>query len=197
MSSFLKQIKSISLLEATLSIVFGILMIVCPNFTKATIIYLFASLTLVIGIVKTISYFLYGIEPFGVILGVAGIALAITIFACAPALVNSNIIGIIFGVILLLKSLFEIQESFDLRRLGSRYWWIDTILAALVFGFAISVICNPATERILFILLGSALIVDGILSMIDIFVVSAKVKKTKKTLKDMFAKDDDENIIDI
>lgn len=196
MREFFKQIKMLSLLEAVLSIVFGGLMIGCPTFTKATIVYLFASLFVVVGIVRAINYFLYGIEPFGLIFGVTDIALGITIMSSANAIVSSNAIGIIFGILLMLKSLFAIQESFDLRRIGSKYWWLDALMAFLVFGFSISVICNPASERILFILLGVALILDGVMEMIDVFVVSAKVKKTKKTISDWLKKDDD-NVIDI
>lgn len=196
MREFFKQIKMLSLLEAVLSIVFGGLMIGCPTFTKATIVYLFASLFVVVGIVRAINYFLYGIEPFGLIFGVTDIALGITIMSSANAIVSSNAIGIIFGIILMLKSLFAIQESFDLRRIGSKYWWLDALMALLVFGFSVSVICNPASERILFILLGVALILDGVMEIIDVFVVSAKVKKTKKTISDWLKKDDD-NVIDI
>lgn len=196
MREFFKQIKTLSLLEAVFSIVFGGLMIGCQTFTKATIVYLFASLFVVIGIVRAINYFLYGIEPFGLIFGVTDIALGITIMSSANAIVSSNAIGIIFGIILMLKSLFAIQESFDLRRIGSKYWWLDALMALLVFGFSISVICNPASERVLFILLGVALILDGVMEIIDVFVVSAKVKKTKKTISDWLKKDDD-NVIDI
>lgn len=196
MREFFKQIKMLSLLEAVLSIVFGGLMIGCPTFTKATIVYLFASLFVVVGIVRAINYFLYGIEPFGLIFGVTDIALGITIMSSANAIVSSNAIGIIFGIILMLKSLFAIQESFDLRRIGSKYWWLDALMALLVFGFSVSVICNPASERILFILLGVALILDGVMEIVDVFVVSAKVKKTKKTISDWLKKDDD-NVIDI
>ena len=196
MREFFKQIKMLSLLEAVLSIVFGGLMIGCPTFTKATIVYLFASLFVVVGIVRAINYFLYGIEPFGLIFGVTDIALGITIMSSANAIVSSNAIGIIFGILLMLKSLFAIQESFDLRRIGSKYWWLDALMAFLVLGFSISVICNPASERILFILLGVALILDGVMEIIDVFVVSAKVKKTKKTISDWLKKDDD-NVIDI
>lgn len=196
MREFFKQIKTLSLLEAILSIVFGGLMIGCPTFTKATIVYLFASLFVVVGIVRAINYFLYGIEPFGLIFGVTDIALGITIMSSANAIVSSNAIGIIFGIILMLKSLFAIQESFDLRRIGSKYWWLDALMALLVFGFSVSVICNPASERILFILLGVALILDGVMEIVDVFVVSAKVKKTKKTISDWLKKDDD-NVIDI
>ncbi len=190
MKKFFKEVKVLSLLDSLLAVVFGVLMICCTDFTKETIVYLFASLLLVIGVVKVINYFLYGLEPFGFIFGIADVAMSIVFFANAQSIVNSNIIGVVFGVVLIVKSLFEMQQSFDLRRMGSNYWWLDTIMAGCVLAFAISVVANPANEVVLFILLGAALIIDGIMGFVDTLVVSAKVKKTRKTLEDLFKIDD-------
>lgn len=190
MKKFFKEVKVLSLLDSLLAVVFGVLMICCTDFTKETIVYLFASLLLVIGVVKVINYFLYGLEPFGFIFGIADVAMSIVFFANAQSIVNSNIIGVVFGVVLIVKSLFEMQQSFDLRRMGSNYWWLDTIMAGCVLAFAISVVANPANEVVLFVLLGAALIIDGIMGFVDTLVVSAKVKKTRKTLEDLFKRDD-------
>lgn len=70
MKSFFKKVKAYSFIEALVSIVFGILFIACPEFTKSTICYLFASLIVVMGIIKCINYFIYGIEPFGFVHGI-------------------------------------------------------------------------------------------------------------------------------
>lgn len=190
MKKFFKEVKVLSLLDSLLAVVFGVLMICCTDFTKETIVYLFASLLLVIGVVKVINYFMYGLEPFGFIFGIADVAMSIVFFANAQSIVNSNIIGVVFGVVLIVKSLFEMQQSFDLRRMGSKYWWLDTIMAGCVLAFAISVVANPANEVVLFILLGAALIIDGIMGFVDTLIVSAKVKKTRKTLEDLFKIDD-------
>lgn len=190
MKKFFKEVKVLSLLDSLLAVVFGVLMICCTDFTKETIVYLFASLLIVIGVVKVINYFMYGLEPFGFIFGIADVAMSIVFFANAQSIVNSNIIGVVFGVVLIVKSLFEMQQSFDLRRMGSKYWWLDTIMAGCVLAFAISVVANPANEVVLFILLGAALIIDGIMGFVDTLIVSAKVKKTRKTLEDLFKIDD-------
>ncbi len=193
---FLKKLKTTSLVYALLGIVLGMLMIFCPDVTKETFAYLFAGLILVVGIIKVANYFLYGVEPFGFVVGVATICLGIIFMACINSILSSNIIGIIFGVILIIKSIFSIQESFDLRRLGAKNWWLDAILSCIVLAFAISVVCSAEADRIMFELLGITLVIDGIMNMVDVFVVSAKVKKTRKSIKDMLKVDDD-NIIDI
>ncbi len=194
MKEFFKKIKWVSLFDALVSVVFGALMVFCTDFSKSTIVYLFASLILVAGVVKIANYFMFGIEPFGFVLGITNIALAIVIFSAAEAIVDSSILGVLFGIVLIVKSLFSIQDSFDMRRLGSKWWWVDTILATAVLVFAITVVANPENEAILFVLLGVSLILDGILSAVDVFVVSAEVKKTRKKIADMFKVDNNTTI---
>lgn len=197
MKEFFKHLKWLSLLDAVAGIVLGLLMIFCTDLTIKALIYIFAGLLLIVGVIKIVNYFLYGIEPFGFVSGVVGVVLGLVFMINANAIASSNILGVILGLILLVKSLLSVQESFDLRRIGARWWWIDTILSILMLAFAIVVICNPSADKIMFTWLGITVVVGGILDLIDVFVVSAKVKKTKKTIKDMFTIENDDNIIDI
>ncbi|MEI3536851.1 MAG: DUF308 domain-containing protein [Bacilli bacterium] len=75
-----KQIKTASILEAICAIVIGILFIVMPDITQLTIIYLFATLLLVMGFSQIINYFCYGIEPLGFIKGIVNISLGLIFF---------------------------------------------------------------------------------------------------------------------
>lgn len=188
--SFFKKVKAWSFIEVLVNLILGVLFIVSPNVTKLTIIYLFASLLLVMGMVKCFNYFTYGIEPFGFINGIVNIALSVVFFANANVILNANIFGFMFGIIFICKSLFSIEWSFDCRRLGAKYWWLDTILSTIVLGLGITLICIPQTENILFIILGVTLICQAISTLIDTIVVSYKIKKTKKTLKSLFTNDD-------
>lgn len=197
MKEFFKHLKWMSLLDAVASIALGFFMIFCTDATVKTLIFIFAGLLLVVGVVKIVNYFMYGIEPFGFVSGVVSTVLGLVFMLNVNAISASNILGVILGLILLVKSLLSVQESFDLRRFGARWWWIDTVLSLLMLAFAIVVICNPAADKIMFTWLGITVIVGGVLDLIDIFVVSAKVKKTKKSLKDMFTIENDDNIIDI
>lgn len=196
MREFFKRLKTVSLVEALVCVIVGFLMIFCTDFTRETLIYLFAGLFIVVGIIKIIDYFMYGFEPFGFILGIVDILVGIIFVANTQSILNSNIIGMLLGAILIIKSLFTIQESFDLRRMGAKKWWIDLLLSVVVIVFAVFILFSPNADRLIFQLSGTAIMISGILVFIDVFVVSAKVKKTRKTLKDVFKKDDD-NIIDI
>lgn len=195
MREFLRKIKSISLIEALASIVIGILFIACQNFTKSTIVYLFASIVLVMGIIKCISYFMYGIEPFGFILGMADFALGIVLFASAEYLINSGVLGFTFGLVFIIKSLFSMQWSFDCRRYGAKYWWFDFIIALVIMVCGIILVCCPSVENVLLYSMGTILILEGLFDLVDTFVVSAKIKKARKTFKDLLAKEN--NVIEI
>lgn len=200
MKEFFKKIKAWSLVSSIASIVVGILFIACPNFTKTTIVYLFASLLMLGGIIKCVSYFRYGIEPFGFVSGVIDIVLSLVFFGSADLLASAGLFGFIYGLIIVVKGLFSVQTSFDSRRYGAKYWWVDTILACLLFAFGIILVCVPASENVLFIILGAAIILDGLCDLIDTIWVTVKVKKAKKSIKDMFSKipvEEDQIIIDV
>ena len=188
--SFLKKVKAWSFIDVLVNLVLGILFIVSPNFTKLTIIYLFASMLMVVGLVKCINYFTYGIEPFGFINGIINITLSVVFFANANVILNANLFGFLFGVIFICKSLFSLEWSFDCRRLGAKYWWVDTISSLVVLALGITLICLPQTEDILFIFLGITLICQALATLIDTIVVSAKIKKARKSFKSLFTKDE-------
>lgn len=187
MKTFLKKVKAWTFIEALVSIVFGILFIVCPDFTKSTICYLFASLIVVMGLIKCANYFTYGIEPFGFIHGIVDIALGTIIFSTVPTLVEGGIFGFVFGAIFVVKSLFSIEWAFDCRRVGVKNWWLILMLALVILGCGIALVCYRSAETVLVIILGSCLIVQGIYDLIDAIVISAKVKKAKKTMKQLFS----------
>lgn len=186
-----KQIKTASILEAICAIVIGFLFIVMPDITQLTIIYLFATLLLVMGFSQIINYFCYGIEPLGFIKGIVNISLGLIFFLNAELLCDAKIFAFTFGIIYVIKGLFEIQWSFDCRRLGSKYWWVDTILSMLVFVFGILLLVNPTTQDILMIILGVTIILEGLSQLIDTLVVSRKIKKVKKSLKSLFTNEHD------
>ena len=97
--NYFKQIKIASLLEAICAIVFGVLFIACPDFTKQTIMYFFSILLIVMGLSQIFNYFGYGIEPLGFIKGVVNMALGIVFFANSQMVSDANIFAFVFGVI--------------------------------------------------------------------------------------------------
>lgn len=197
MKEFFKHLKWMSIIEALAGIILGSLMIFCTELTIKSLIYIFSMLVIIVGVVKIINYFLYGIESYGAVLGVVNLVLGLVFICNVNAIASTNILGIVFGIVVLIKSIFAIKESLNLRALGAKRWWLDMLLSVLLLSFAIVTISHSAPDKIMFTWLGITIIISGVLSLVDIFAVSAKVKKTKKTLKDIFTIEDDDNIIDI
>lgn len=189
MKKFIKNMRVWSLLDALFCIVFGVLLLTFQDFTKLAIIYTFASLIMVMGFVKIFNYFGYGIDPFGFVTGLVNIAISIVVFANAEWILNLNIFSFFFGIIFLVKSLFSVGWSLDCLKLGAKFWWLDLIFSLLAFCLGILILVNPASEQILFVLIGVTLIINGISSLIDTIIVSSKVKKVKKSIKSLFSDD--------
>lgn len=82
--------------------------------------------------------------------------------------------------------MFNIQWAFDCRRVGVKNWWIIFIFALIILGFGIALVCYRSVEQVLVIILGVCMITQGIYDLIDAIVISTKVKKVKKSLKQFF-----------
>lgn len=189
MKKFIKNIRIWSFLEILFCLAFGVLLIAYQDFTKLAIIYTFASLVMLMGFVKFFNYFGYGIDPFGFIGGLVDVAISVVIFTNANFISNMNVFSLFFGILFIVKSLFAVQWSMDCAKMGAKYWWLDLLLAFVILGLGILIVINPVSEQVLLILIGIMLIIDAIYSLIDTIIVSAKIKKIKKSFKSLF-KDD-------
>ncbi len=196
MREFIKRIKAVTLFEVLLSLCAGILFIACPDFTKTTIIYIFGALFVAIGIIKVVNYFMYGIEPFGLLLGVANATLGTIILSSAQYLSTSGVFGFIFGLIFIVKSLFQMQWAITCGKFGIKNWWYDLIISILILVMGILLVYFRATEDIFMYFLGVILILNALYDLIDTLFVSIKIKKAKKSFKDLLEKTENVIVID-
>jgi len=107
-----------------------------------------------------------------------------------------NLLFIAMGITLLADSLFKIQIAFDSRKFGIGNWW-GILALAILSGIAAAVLIFKPSEsaKVLVILLGIALIVEGILNL---FVAITTVKIIKHQYPDFIEEDyfemEDENL---
>lgn len=195
MKNLFKKIKAVSLFEVVCGLVAGILFIACPNFAKSTIVYIFGAFLLAIGLVKVVNYFLYSVEPFGLLLGCANSALGIAILSSAEYLATGGTFGFIFGLIFIVKSLFQMQWAITCGKFGVKNWWYDLIVSALILTMGILLICYTSMEDVLMYFLGAVMILSAVYTLIDTLFVSVKIKKVKRTFKDLLEKEG--NVIEI
>ena len=70
------------------------------------------------------------------------------------------------GVAVLTDGLYKVQIALDARRFGISTWWLTLILAIATVGVGLALVFRPwDSARLLTILLGAALLAEGILNL--------------------------------
>lgn len=73
---------------------------------------------------------------------------------------------IALGVAVLTDGLYKVQIALDARRFGISAWWLTLILAIATVGVGLALVFRPwDSVRLLTILLGAALLAEGILNL--------------------------------
>ncbi len=188
----LKNLKLTSVFASILYVIFGILICALPETARTILVYTFGALLIMRGLVSMFNFFGYGFEPFGFIRGIVELTLGILVM-CYAEWVAGTLFGVLFGIYFILKALLEIQESFDLSKAGVKIWWVNLLFALVTLILGIVLLINPFVgANAVMIYIGASLIVDGVLSLIAIIFVASKVKKMKKTVKDLVKTDKNE-----
>lgn len=167
----------------------GILFITLPNVSMQLIGKVIGTAMIIFGCIKLIGYFSkdlfrlafqYDLQ-FGILIFVIGLVVLLK---------PSDVINLLFmamGIALLADSLFKIQIAFDSRSFGIKNWW-GTLALAIISGIIAMVLVFKPSEsvRILTVLLGIALIAEGILNL---FVAVTTVKIIKHQHPDFIEED--------
>lgn len=154
-------------MSAVLSL-FGILLIVKPDFSVSMIGTITGIVLIIFGGFKLVGYFskdLYRLAfqydlAFGVLMIILGV-----IVLLKPDNVM-NFLCIVLGISILTDGLFKIQISVDSRRFGIRLWWLILVLAVLTGVVGVLLVFRPTeSARTLTVLLGISLLFEGLLSL--------------------------------
>ena len=77
-----------------------------------------------------------------------------------------DFIFIALGVVVLTDGLYKVQIAVDAKRFGISTWWLTLILAIATVGVGLALVFRPwDSVRLLTILLGAALLAEGILNL--------------------------------
>lgn len=98
------------------------------------------------------------------VMGVILIAMGVFVITNSAKVIA--IIPWMLGIVLLIRSISEIRNSFILKKISYDNWWITLIMGILMAVIAIFVIKNPYTvATIQFKFIGGLLIAEGVLSI--------------------------------
>ncbi len=139
-----------------------------PEVSEKIMVRALGIVLLVFGIIKLVGYFskdLYRLAfqfdlQFGILLVILGLILVMDPKGTVSLLMMA------FGIVILLDGLFKGQISLEAKRFGIKTWWTTmgtAILACLIGAFLI--LKSTTGSKLLFILLGLGLFIEGLLNL--------------------------------
>ena len=180
-----KNFKLTSAIFSIFCIIFGIILIIFPEITKLTLLYVFGAGIIILGIIEIVNYFIYGYELFGFWFGIFDFIFGLLLISSVRILTELNILAFLFGTVFIFSALIKIQRSLNYKKFGAKNWWVETIFGAIFLLLGMIIIINPFSETVLNIFLGSCIIINGIMDLITLIMVTNKLKQIRHKLKDL------------
>lgn len=177
---------AVSILHAVL----GIVLIAWPTFSVNALGVICGILLILFGGVKLVGYFskdLYRLAfqydmPFGILLIILGIIMLIH-----PGNLAS-FICVVFGLSVLISSLFNIQTALDAKKFGINQWWLIFALSVIAAVWGLILVFRPSEAAdVMAVLLGITLLFE---SAVNICTVVASVKIVKNQHPDVYVEED-------
>ncbi|MCI8608076.1 MAG: hypothetical protein HFE73_00335 [Firmicutes bacterium] len=147
--------------------ILGVALIGAPEFSVLLLCQIDGILMIVFGAIRLTGYFsrdLYRLAfQYDGIFGVLLIALGTIMLVHAGRMMTFFCVAI--GLFIMSEGLFKIRISWEARVFGIRQWWLILLLAAItsICGF-ILMLCPGEGSRVLTIVFGIALLLEGILN---------------------------------
>ena len=177
---FFNKLNFSVLLYSIILVVLGVCFVAMPNEAWTTICYVIGGMMMLLGICSFVSYFVDGFDRFGIVNGTIQFLVGLLVVIFAGALTDMGVFAIIAGVIILVSGIYKVQNSFDLKAVGVKRWWLYLIYAILVAVLGLLIIIHPVDgQEALLIFMGITLILDGIMNIITMCIFGNKVKHIK------------------
>ena len=151
--------------------VLGIVLITVPDFSASLLCGLGGGILILFGIVKIIGYCstdLYRLAfQYDLAIGILLIALGAVLILRTRIMTNA--ICILLGIYTLADALLKIQISIDSKAFGIRQWWLILVVAIMTGTIGFLLVLRPSeSTRVAMILLGLALLMEGVLNSITV-----------------------------
>lgn len=146
----------------------GILMMAAPESVLPAWVDFFGVSMMLFGVIKLVGYFskdLYRLAfQYDLQFGILMISLGFITTVKSDSVLYFLCIAL--GISILADGLFKMQIAIDAKRFGIGAWWLIVALAVVAGAVGLLLVFRPAESlRVMTVLLGSALLADGILNM--------------------------------
>lgn len=181
---YIREVKKSFVILSVAYLVIGIVLLIWPDISVRSFCYVFGIAMIIFGGAYLIMYFtkdrLASVMQPDLVIGV--IALATGFYILLKMEYMLEIIPFALGIVGLLGSIVKVQDALDLKRIGSKRWFLMLIFAAALFALGVLLIMNPFDEqqKLVVILIGVSLLIDGIGNLIGIFWIGILFKKLKR-----------------
>lgn len=177
-----KQFRIWAIVISICMLVLGVLTLIWPKISAVAVCYILGVVCIGAGVYEIVRYFELGfvglLFQHDLVLGIfsilAGVLLIIHPIGAAAFL------PIVAGIYIVMGSIFDIQISVEMRRMGIKTWIPSLILGIVGAVFAFFLILNPFDGvTALMIYVGVSLIIGSIQSIYTVHCISRAVKVYK------------------
>lgn len=175
---FFTKLKWEKLVTAIVAIVLGIVFVADPNGSGDAVCKVAGVAMIVLAAAMLIRYFTSA-QLFPENLIFSAVLLLLGIFFIAKSGVVMTVLGLFFGIFLVIDGASKIRDGIDAAKAKMQGWWIWFILALLTIVLGVLVMFGESVMT----LLGVSLIVDGVSDIVTTLWLSAGVRRVKKEIE--------------
>lgn len=175
---FFTKLKWEKLVTAIVAIVLGIVFVADPNGSGDAVCKVAGVAMIVLAAAMLIRYFTSK-QLFPENLIFSAVLLLLGIFFIAKSGVVMTVLGLFFGIFLVIDGASKIRDGIDAAKAKIQGCWIWFILALLTIVLGVLVMFGESVMT----LLGISLIVDGVSDIVTTLWLSAGVRKVKKEIE--------------
>lgn len=177
-----KQFRLWAIMMSICMLVLGVLTIIWPRISAVAVCYILGAVCIGTGIYEIVRYFKLGFVglffrydlALGIFSILAGILLVI------HPLGSAAFLPIVAGIYIVMGSIFDIQVSVEMRRIGIGNWVLSLVLGIIGTIFAFFLILNPFDGiSVLMIYIGISLIIGSIQNLYIIHCISSAMKASR------------------
>lgn len=182
-----KRIKWTYVLLSAAFLLLGILLVANPATSLVTICRVLGVAALIFGALRILTYFLREVDRVGgqsdFAMGAFCLILGALLALRAPAM--GSFLSVVVGIFILVDCVFKLQIVLDTRRMGVSSWWVTLLFTVVSLIFGVLLVFDPFSgQQVLVVILGVALIAEGLQNLCAAIYAAVVVKDVKRAVQD-------------
>lgn len=170
--AFAKTFKgnSPNLISSVILIALGLILIIMPNIASALVFVSVGIMLVAVGVINIVRYFTMEqrqqIISYALAIGIISCAGGILIMILRPLLLAA--LPFLCGGIVVIGGVLQLQKALQFKKMNVRAWFVDLVFACVLLILGTIILLNPfKTAMVLIRLIGAALLIEGVLSIIS------------------------------